>query len=265
MLSFTPPDPAATLNLDWSGQGGRAAIIYRCICDAVVGQRLPPGVKLTEEQLSATFGASRTLVRSALQALAHDHIVTIERHRGAFVSAPTVADAEDVFSSRRLVESGIARDVASLATDRDVAALRALLGAEDRALATDDRPAAIRLSGGLHLAIARIRGEGSLTRFLAGLISRSSLVIALYGRGVKSACGHGEHVALIDAIEARDGARAALLMTEHLDHIFSDLLLAPKPEPVVDVAAILASEIKMSSGKSPGAAAAPKARAAWRG
>ena len=163
------------------------------------------------------------------------------------------------------MESAIARDVASLATDRDVAALRALLGARTARWRPTTGRRRSASPADLHLAIARIRGEGSLTRFLAGLISRSSLVIALYGRGVESACGHGEHVALIDAIEARDGARAALLMTEHLDHIFSDLLLAPKPEPVVDVAAILASEIKMSSGKSPGAAAAPKARAAWRG
>ena len=39
-------------------------------------------------------------------------IVTIERHRGAFVSAPTIADAQDIFFSRRLVESGIALEVA---------------------------------------------------------------------------------------------------------------------------------------------------------
>src|SRR5271168_4267886 len=90
------------------GQSGRAAAIYRSSFDAVVDQRLPPGAKLTEEQLGALFSASRTLVRSALQALAHDHIVTIERNRGSFVSAPTIADAQDIFFSRRIVESGIA-------------------------------------------------------------------------------------------------------------------------------------------------------------
>ena len=94
-------------------------------------QRLPPGAKLTEEQLGAVFGVSRTIVRSALQALAHDHIVTIERNRGAFVSAPTVAgraghflqpQAGGIRRSRAKSRAGSARDM--------LAHLRALLDDE---------------------------------------------------------------------------------------------------------------------------------------
>ncbi len=221
----------------------RVAAIYRCIYDAIVDQRLPPGAKLTEEQLGSLFNASRTLVRSALQALAHDNIVTIERHRGAFVSAPTVAEAEDIFSSRRLVEAGVAMEVASLIAPAGVAQLRALLAEEDAALRRRDRQAAIRLSGAFHIAIARVRGEGALTRFLGGLISRSSLVIALYGRGPASACGHDEHATLVSALEARDGFRAAALMSEHLEHIFNDLALTPRPDVSIDVSAILREQI----------------------
>src|SRR5579872_1818109 len=92
--------------------GSRAEDLYRAVLEAVVEHRLPPGAKLTEEQLGAVFGVSRTIVRSALQALAHDHIVTIARNRGAFVSAPSIADAHDVFFGRKLVEAAIAREVA---------------------------------------------------------------------------------------------------------------------------------------------------------
>lgn len=248
MLSSALPDPAteAALGFTLGGQGGRAATIYRCVCDAVVGQRLPPGAKLTEEQLCLLFGASRTLVRSALQALAHDHIVTIERHRGAFVSAPTVADAQDVFFSRRIVESGLALEVAPIVQPNQIAKLRGLLAQEHVALEANDRPTAIRLSGAFHLAVARIRGEGSLTRYLAGLISRSSLVIALYGRGAKSACGHDEHNEFVDALAAHDGPRAAMLMTEHLEHILGDLVLAPRSETTIDVAEILRDQMSLS-------------------
>ncbi len=222
-----------------AGANDRVAAIYRRIFDAVVDQRLPPGAKLAEEQLGALFNASRTLVRSALQALAHDHIVTIERHRGAFVSAPTTAEAQDIFHSRRLVEAGIALDVAGRITADDVARLSLLLDQEDAALQRGDRQAAIRLSGDFHMAIARIRGEGALTRFLGGLISRSSLVIALYGRGPASACGHDEHSEVVRALAAHEGRRAADLMAEHLDHILSDLVLAPRLETPIDIAAIL--------------------------
>ena len=220
----------------------RAARIYDRVRDAVVEHRLPPGAKLTEEQLGAVFGASRTIVRSALQALAHDHIVTLARNRGAFVSAPTVADAQDVFGGRKLVESAIAREVAGRIAPHHVVALRAILDEERAAMGRGDRPAAIRLSGAFHLAVAAVCGEGVLTTFLRGLISRTSLVIALYGRGAASACGHDDHIALLRALEAGDGEAAARLMTEHLDHILADLDLARRTEAAVDVAAVLRAQ-----------------------
>jgi DNA-binding GntR family transcriptional regulator len=218
------------------GSGARAEAIYRSVFEAIVDQRLPPGAKLTEEQLGAIFDASRTIVRSALQALAHDHVVTLERNRGAFVSAPTVADARDIFFSRKIIESAIAREVASRITPAQIAQLRALLAKEHEALGYGERQKAIRLSGAFHVAVAAICGEGALTQFL---ISRSSLVIALYGRGLASACGHDEHEAFVAALEARDGERAAASMAEHLDHIFGDLQLAARHDPPFDIAEIL--------------------------
>jgi len=224
-------------------RGWRVADIYQNILDAVVEHRLPPGVKLTEEQLGAVFAASRTIVRSALQALAHDHIVTLAPHRGAFVSAPTIEDAHDIFAGRKLVESAIAREVARQISPAQLAALRALLGEEDAALSRGDRPTAIRLSGAFHVAVAATCGEGVITTFLRGLISRSSLVIALYGRSHASACGHDEHIAFLNALRARDGDRAAQLMGEHLDHILGDLDLSPREEGPVDVALVLRARL----------------------
>jgi DNA-binding GntR family transcriptional regulator len=229
-----PPPPRGAI-----AGGARAAGVYRSIHQAVVEHRLPPGAKLTEEQLAAVFGVSRTIVRSALQALAHDHIVTISRHRGAFVSAPTVADAHDVFKGRKLVEAAIAREVARQIGPGDIAALRAILDEEQEAMRRGDRPTVIRLSGAFHVAVAAVCGEGVLTTFLRGLISRSSLVIALYGRGAASACGHDDHVQFLQALEARDGERAAALMSEHLDHILGDLDLTRGASGPVDVAAVL--------------------------
>jgi DNA-binding GntR family transcriptional regulator len=226
--------------------GSRAAGLYQSVLEAVVEHRLPPGAKLTEEQLGAVFGVSRTIVRSALQALAHDHIVTIARNRGAFVSAPTVADAHDVFFGRKLVEVAIAREVARRIEPGDIVNLRAILDEEQEALRRDDRPAAIRRSGAFHVAVAAICGEGVLTTFLRSLISRSSLVIALYGRGAASACGHDDHVQFLEALEAHDEEGAAKLMSEHLDHILGDLDLARGGGGAVDVAAVLRARLALT-------------------
>jgi DNA-binding GntR family transcriptional regulator len=220
-------------------RGSRVAGIYQSILEAVIEHRLPPGAKLTEEQLGAVFGASRTIVRSALQALAHDHIVTLARNRGAFVAAPTIEDARDLFAARKLVECAIAREVAGRISSSQLTALRALLDEEHAAFHRGQRQRAIRLSGAFHVAVAATCGEGVLTTFLRGLVSRSSLVIALYGRSNTSACGHHEHIAYLKAIEARDRDRAAELMALHLDNIVGDLDLTPRDDAPVDVAAVL--------------------------
>ena len=41
------------------------------------------------------------------------------------------------------------------------------------------------------------------------------------------------------SLEARDGARAAHLMGEHLDHIYRDLVLTERVDAAVDISAIL--------------------------
>jgi DNA-binding GntR family transcriptional regulator len=240
MQKFTTSKTAApTARAGAIGGSTRAEAIYRSIFDAVMDQRLPPGAKLVEEQLGAIFEASRTLVRSALHALAQDHIVTIERHRGAFVCAPTIADAEDIFFSRKVVEAALAREAARKADAARVADLRGLLADEREALRRGERRKAIRLSGEFHIAVAAICGDGALTQFLRGLVLRSSLVIALYGRSAASACGHDEHAAFLDALAAGDGERAARLMAEHLDHVFRDLALAEHSEAPVDIRLVL--------------------------
>jgi DNA-binding GntR family transcriptional regulator len=250
-MSATAISPPARKEIPPPGRGSiaggaRAASLYRNVLEAIVEHRLPPGAKLTEEQLGGVFGVSRTIVRSALQALAHDHIVTISRNRGAFVSAPTVADAHDVFSGRKLVEAAIAREVARRIEAADMAALQAILDEEQEAMRRGDRPAAIRLSGAFHVAVAAVCGEGVLTTFLRSLVSRSSLVIALYGRGAASVCGHDDHVRFLRALEARDGEKAARLMTEHLDHILGDLDLARNGAAAVDVAAVLRERLALT-------------------
>jgi DNA-binding GntR family transcriptional regulator len=226
-----------------SARGSRVGAIYQSVLDAVVEHRLPPGAKLREEQLGSIFGVSRAIVRSALQALAHDHIVTLEPHRGAFVSAPTVESARDIFAARKLVEVAIAREAARCVDRAQLGALRALLAEEQAAIARADRSAAIRLSGAFHVAVAATRGEGVLTNFLRGLISRSSLVIAVYGGSHAQTCGHDDHIAFLNALDERDPDGAARLMGDHLDHILGALDLAVRREGSVDLAVILGAGV----------------------
>ena len=87
--------------------------------------------------------------------------------------------------------------------------------------------------------LASRAGNEILKRFMDELVARSSLVIALYGRSAVSSCGHGEHLALLDAIEAQDEGLAEELMLRHIEHMEADLdLRSPEPLSLRDALAL---------------------------
>jgi DNA-binding GntR family transcriptional regulator len=207
-------------------QEDRAQSIRDALRDAVVDRRLAPGAKLSESEVGSLFDVSRTVVRSVLQMLAYEGLVKIERNRGAFVSNPSPEEAQQVFDSRRLIEPGIVRAAAGKLSPADIAALRLHLEQEAHFMnkrGPTARRAEIKASGDFHLMLATHAGNVILEKFMDELVARSSLVIALYGRSGVSSCGHNEHYAILDALEAGDVDRACSLMLHHIDHIEADL------------------------------------------
>ncbi|MBR9764896.1 MAG: GntR family transcriptional regulator [Rhodobacteraceae bacterium] len=190
---------------------------------AIHEHRLPPGTKLGEDELGEAYGISRTLVRAALQALSYRRLVELKRNRGAFVAQPTVAEAREVFEARALLEPRTARSAAERMTPEALATLRDHIAAEHTALHAGETGHALFLSGEFHILIAQIADQKTIEDFVSELISRSSLIIALYWRRRAALCESQAHHALIDAFEARDGALAEELMKSHLLDLMASL------------------------------------------
>lgn len=222
---------------------GSPAMSEREIADriiaAVMEQRLPPGTKLSEIVLCEAFATSRARVRRVLLMLAEREVVELHSNRGAFVAQPSVDNARNVFAARRAIEPAIARAAAEQATKADIAMLRKHVDAETGAQAGNHRHDAIRLSGAFHVALAEIGGNPVLTRIVADLVARTSLIIGLFG-AADTSCSEGDHRTLIGAISKRDGARASALMETHLAHIEKDLELADVGPAPIDVRSVLA-------------------------
>lgn len=200
------------------------------LTEAVHEHRLQPGAKLREDELCEIFGVSRTIVRQALRSLEFEGLLTIEKNRGAFVAKPTLKEAHEVFQARALLEPTTARAAAERANATDIEMLEQHIEAEHAALARDEAGLALKLSGDFHLEIARIADQITIEQFLRQLISRSSLVIALYWRRRNALCESNAHHALLDAFRNRDGAHAEELMKGHLLDIYSQLDLREREE-----------------------------------
>jgi DNA-binding GntR family transcriptional regulator len=220
----------------------RWSAVYVGLRDAILTHALSPGTKLPEDELGEVYSVSRTVVRSALQSLAHDRLVTLEPNRGAFVAQPTKLEAREVFEARALIEPKVAGLAAEVAGPADVALLRRHLDEEHEAMHDGRDGEAVVLSGRFHVAIAEIAGQSILTDFVRGLCSRSSLIIALYWRRRDTICESHAHLALVDAIGKNSPKDATELMTSHLVDLLSGLDLMDRPASTRRLADILRPE-----------------------
>lgn len=198
---------------------------------AIHEHRLPPGTKLGEDELGEAYGISRTIVRAALLALSHRHLVELKRNRGAFVAQPSVREAREVFEARALLEPRTAWSAAERMTDDGLALLHENIRQEHAALDAGENGRALYLSGQFHIEIARIADQSTIEGFISELISRSSLIIALYWRRRAAMCETQAHHALLDAFERRDGATAEQLMKSHLLDLIASLDLRNVTQP----------------------------------
>ncbi|AMO98132.1 bacterial regulatory s, gntR family protein [Collimonas arenae] len=212
--------------------------IYDSVLKAVMSQRLRPGTKLTEASLCELFAVSRTIVRKAIQRLAHDHILELRPNRGAIIAQPTPQETREIFAARRAIEAAIVPLAVEHATRTQISRLRQIVKEEHASFHSGDHAKWIRLGGEFHILLSESAGNPVLTRFLRELVSRCSLIIALYQAPNKTACPNDEHEELINAIATGDAKQAVRLMNQHLIDIERALLLSDD-EHEVNLADIL--------------------------
>jgi DNA-binding GntR family transcriptional regulator len=238
--------------------------LYRELSEAIVDHRIPPGTPLPEDTLGSAFGVSRTIVRKALLRLSHERLVELRPSRGAVVARPSAEEAKAVFEARRVIEVPVVAAAVERARDEDLQAIRDRLAAERTAERGGDRRAQIHLSGAFHRDLAAAAGNAVLSDFVGELISRTSLILALYLARGALPCSHDEHAAVLEAIARRDATAAGGLMAEHLAHIEQRLDLNDS-EAAVDLHALFAhvrarlpDRTAPRSGRSGGAGRGPE-------
>ena len=219
-------------------ESSTTSFIVESLTRAIVEHRLHPGTKLAEQKLADHFGVSRTLVRQALFQLTQNRLIKLEPARGAFVAAPTVEEARQVFEVRRMLEAEMTRAFVRQVTPAKVRALREHIAQEKAAVDKEDAAGRVELLGDFHVRMAELIGNEVLTQILRDLVSRSSLISLMYQRAGAARHSQEEHVELVRAIAAKDEERAVQLMTEHLDHV-QESLAFDRQVPTQDIALAL--------------------------
>lgn len=198
----------------------RIDIAHEALKQAILERALQPGTKLPEDEIGAHFAMSRTLVRAVLAKLATEGLVEVRPKRTATVAQPTLAEARDVFEVRRALEAEVVRLVIRRWKPAFGAELEGLVREEDAARERHEEHAAGRLAGEFHIRLAKLSGNVLLEKYMAELVTRCSLILAVYGAPhVHDHGGSNEHIEIIAALRDGDAARAVAIMDAHMSEV----------------------------------------------
>jgi DNA-binding GntR family transcriptional regulator len=226
------------------------AAVYEIMAEALLSGRLGPGAKLGEEKLAGLFGVSRERMRKVLHRLGHERLIDVVRNRGAFVANPGLSDAREIYEARRIVEGGIAWCLAARLSGDQLATLRRHFADEQRAHRNGNRADAIRLSGAFHVVLAQMTDNPLIVRQMHELVSRTSMLVALFEEETAPGCGVDEHEAIVAALASGDPAKAARAMITHLSLVETRLRAPRMAGPGPDVEHALRAGLRRHNGRS---------------
>ncbi|WP_378148384.1 GntR family transcriptional regulator [Cnuibacter sp. UC19_7] len=192
--------------------------VIAALRQAILDFQLKPGQRLVERELIEQLGVSRTTIREALRELTSEGLVTVVPQRGAMVSAPSLADAVDLYEVRASLESLVVQRFVERATDDEVAALRQTV--EDLAVVSDnshDIREILQAKDRFYTVLIAGARSAALQQLLEGIQARVQVLRATSlseaGRALEVV---RELRAVVAAIAERDAELASRLCAEHV-------------------------------------------------
>jgi DNA-binding GntR family transcriptional regulator len=204
-----PPDTAQTD----ASQGHDA---YTRLLTEIRQGRLSPGDRLTETELAARLGTSRTPVREAIRLLEADGLVIHTPRVGAVIRQLDYAEITELYEMRGVLEGTAARFAARAAYPSEIDEMAAINAEMAAALADVDR---LYEANRLFHDILR---NAARNRFLLRAVEAVQKTLLILGpstmeEGTRAEAAVAEHARLIDALRARDGDEAEAAMRAHIE------------------------------------------------
>ena len=192
---------------------------YAALKDAIVSMdvyRSRADIRLDERRLARDFGISRTPVREAMAQLEREGFVRAVPRRGIYVVRKTRKEVIEMITAWAALESMAARLITENAEMDEIASLRRMFAnfenGQIRAHLDEYSEANIEF----HQSIIRMSRNNVLIDLAENLFTHMRMIrrktIGEKDRADRSIC---DHMHIIEALEARDTARAEALVRDH--------------------------------------------------
>ncbi|MGE0255935.1 MAG: GntR family transcriptional regulator [Alphaproteobacteria bacterium] len=188
--------------------------VYRRLRSDILACRLTPGADLHEMDLARDFAVSKSPVRDALLRLETEGLVEVLPRKGYRIAPLTIEVARELFELREALEPACMIGAADAADDDALAALDVWREFD----LTRGFPAWVDYNRNFHVALVALSPNSRMVTTAVGVIEQcerlSHLAIAAY-ENTRAGGPLAEHSEIIDALQARDGQRAAALLARH--------------------------------------------------
>jgi DNA-binding GntR family transcriptional regulator len=177
----------------------------------------PEGEPLRQDALAADLGVSRIPVREALRQLEAEGLVAFSPHCGAVVSSLSLAEIEELFEMRGLLEAKLIRLAIPRLTREDLSRAEAVLDLYEAAFARRDVAEWGALNWRFHSTLLSAADRPLTLGVLNNLHNQSDRYMRM-----QLALTHGEdraigeHRAILAAARSRDIDGASAFLYEHV-------------------------------------------------
>ena len=187
----------------------------RVLKDNILRLELEPGSMVSENELAAQLGLSRTPVREALMELSKVRLVEVYPQRGSAVSLIDYEMVEEACFMRRVLECAVVEEACRNITSEDKVELEDNVALQERCLAGGRLEALMQLDNELHALLFRIARKEHSWELMKSFTAhfdrvRSMSLITANERNV------ADHRAIVQAVVSGDAVRARRLMESHL-------------------------------------------------
>lgn len=207
----------------------KADAAYARLRDQILDGTLPAGSKLRQYDIAEELGISITPLREAVRRLSGEGLVLLEGHRNARVAAMDVAEARQLFETRRALEPAATALAAQRRTDADITRMRAAL----EQLLPVTRTwggAALAAHREVHRSLFAASHNEVMVRVLDDLWDKSDryrrVGLELPSGGEPRTRDFEEHHRLVELVVDGRAAEASDLMASHIDHSLTAAALA---------------------------------------
>jgi DNA-binding GntR family transcriptional regulator len=185
----------------------------------LVENRIPPGAKLNERELSEQLLVSRTPLREAIKMLAAEGLVELLPNRGAIAVELSEADILNTFEVMAGLEALSGELACERILDAELTEIKAMHFEMLAAYTRRDLPTYYRLNAAIHSAINAAAKNPVLTATYKQVNARlQALRFRSNQDGEKWQDAVAEHEQMIDALSRRDALAMRRVLTEHLIH-----------------------------------------------